>query len=517
MLSSFPQGEARAEFPANAVGAGMTKLTLRTTLTGENAGLYGAIETLTPLSAEALAQTWVFVGTQSTGTVTRYRLSDLGPLDAPISATVTSAAPVFRVADTAVIGDDEPRLLVSAVGMAQITSFSIGSTGVLGDQTALTTPLADPVTEMEVFETAGRTFVATGTRDAPGLTIYEWTGTNQLALRAQTPDHGKVALANITELARLNVDGTELLIAGSVTDNEVSTFRIATDGTPNLIDTLGPKDGMWIGGLDGMATVTAHGESYVVVSGTTSSSLTLIRVNAIGVMFVEEHRLDTLNTRFADVDAIAAFSIDARGFVVAGGSDDGLSLFEIMPDRSLLHRDALVNAAGGALENIRALTAVTLGSEVQIVAAGQPGLTLATLDLASIGAAQLGGAASDTLTGADADDLLWGNGGHDVLSGGAGDDILAGGPGSDMLTGGAGEDVFVFGPDMEKDTITDFELGLDRLDISAWGRVYDVGALHIDERWDGAEIHFGGYSVRLTSSTGSRIAAEDLTNDSFLF
>ncbi len=103
----------------------------------------------------------------------------------------------------------------------------------------------------------------------------------------------------------------------------------------------------------------------------------------------------------------------------------------------------------------------------------------------------LGGAGNDRLDGGRGDDLLIGGGGDDVLIGGfgkdrleggagndrliggEGDDVLIGGTGRDILTGGAGADVFVFRSIAEagntaatRDVITDFERGLDRIDLS---------------------------------------------------
>lgn len=60
-----------------------------------------------------------------------------------------------------------------------------------------------------------------------------------------------------------------------------------------------------------------------------------------------------------------------------------------------------------------------------------------------------------------------GLGGADVLLGGAGNDVLNGGAGTDRLTGGAGKDVFVF-PDASRDTITDFQHGVDKIDLGWW-------------------------------------------------
>jgi Ca2+-binding RTX toxin-like protein len=86
--------------------------------------------------------------------------------------------------------------------------------------------------------------------------------------------------------------------------------------------------------------------------------------------------------------------------------------------------------------------------------------------------------ADDKLSGGDGSDILYGQGGDDVLDGGLGDDFLFGGEGEDALIGGIGDDILTGdeGDDLFKwvdepfqddvDTITDFALGEDHLDIS---------------------------------------------------
>lgn len=104
----------------------------------------------------------------------------------------------------------------------------------------------------------------------------------------------------------------------------------------------------------------------------------------------------------------------------------------------------------------------------------------------------------DDLFGAGSgNDVLIGSGGIDALFGGAQDDLLDGGGGADLLTGGDGGDIFVFGPgdttdpvDINlgfftinwappaspsgavlggMDVIRDFEDGVDKIDVSAFG------------------------------------------------
>ncbi|QQE65799.1 hypothetical protein GFS31_24890 [Leptolyngbya sp. BL0902] len=88
-----------------------------------------------------------------------------------------------------------------------------------------------------------------------------------------------------------------------------------------------------------------------------------------------------------------------------------------------------------------------------------------------------GGTGNDILNGGSGNDTLIGGAGNDILNGGSGNDILVGGPGSDRLTGGQGRDIFRFNAVSEGlDTITDFEILQDRIDLSQiaglrWGNV----------------------------------------------
>ena len=65
-----------------------------------------------------------------------------------------------------------------------------------------------------------------------------------------------------------------------------------------------------------------------------------------------------------------------------------------------------------------------------------------------------------------ADELL-SQGGKDIIRGRGGDDRFLAGAGNDIMTGGAGNDFFVFGEDMGRDTITDFDAkgGIDEQDL----------------------------------------------------
>ena len=85
----------------------------------------------------------------------------------------------------------------------------------------------------------------------------------------------------------------------------------------------------------------------------------------------------------------------------------------------------------------------------------------------------LGRAGADVMNGDEGEDWLLGAVGNDTVSGGEGDDTLIGGLGRDSMTGGTEADTFVFrniadsgNTAQTRDIITDFEAGLDVLDLA---------------------------------------------------
>ncbi len=85
-----------------------------------------------------------------------------------------------------------------------------------------------------------------------------------------------------------------------------------------------------------------------------------------------------------------------------------------------------------------------------------------------------GGLGDDSLCGCAGDDFLRGGRGNDTLNGEKGNDVLVGGLGDDTLTGGAGSDRFRLVANNGVDTITDFEAGVDFLELARGLQLSDL-------------------------------------------
>lgn len=123
----------------------------------------------------------------------------------------------------------------------------------------------------------------------------------------------------------------------------------------------------------------------------------------------------------------------------------------------------------------------------------------------------VGGAGNDTLTGGAGNDTLLGDGGADRLIGGAG---------ADQLLGGAGVDTFVFTSSADsgntvgrRDVILDFEVGTDRIDLTAID-ARPGGALNAFS-WIGGQAFSaqGQLRVRLDQASGQSILEANTDNN----
>ncbi len=226
-----------------------------------------------------------------------------------------------------------------------------------------------------------------------------------------------------------------------------------------------------------------------------------------------------LNDPFFRPTALDTFSVAERGFVVAGGTVGGISLFEIGPDGHLYFLTNAVDTVTATLASIAATEAVEVGREVQIFvsSATEPGLTQLSLNLGAIGSAIAPFGASSDAVGTKWDDFMSGDGRRNKLSGMDGNDRIVDGGGIDTLVGGMGADTFVFVRDGNYDRILDFQPGMDRIDLTYFERLYSTSSIDIVSTSYGARIDMGWDSILVSSQTREPLTAADFPPASFLF
>ncbi|MEO1298257.1 MAG: Ig-like domain-containing protein, partial [Cyanobacteria bacterium J06636_16] len=220
-------------------------------------------------------------------------------------------------------------------------------------------------------------------------------------------------------------------------------------------------------------------------------------------------------------------------FIVGSDGDDiinGLSDFDRLDGgggNDIIHGgsdpDVVIGGTGNDRLNGGTGDDEMSGGEGNDLANGGPGNDVITGDAGddSLGGGDgddflRGGQGNDRVRGGEGNDRLQGGQGNDSLNGGRGDDILVGAAGIDELTGGQGNDIFLYGAVGEfGDTITDFSVVSDRLDLSQVPGA-SSGSIQLQQSGDATVVQLLIAGQLQTVATLENVDSTLLQNDNFI-
>ncbi len=388
-------------------------------------------------------------------------------------------------------------------GTAQLVSTSIGS-----------------LTKVQTFTVVPDSFgdlTALSRKDIAGFQIFAIGANGFLTLTATIPDTGKSYVKDVADSASVLLDGQAYLLTISAGEAGMTCYTVTPQGQAELNDSLGNIDGLAIAGAAALQTAQVGGQTFAIIASVTSSSLSVVRVNDMGCLFETDHVVDDHSSRIKGASALDVFEVGGRVFVVAGGADAGLTIYEVLPGGTLGLVSSAAFETGQGMGNIASIDAAVNGDVVSIFVTEESATRVQVFqsDFSQLGSLIV--ATGNQTSGSGMDDRLMGRSSADTLSGGGGDDFLHDGAGADRLVGGAGADVFVLCADTSTDTIADFENGTDRIDLSDWGRIYAASDLTVAQTATGAQISFGGHVLVVNSSNGAPLSVGAFTDADFIF
>lgn len=290
---------------------------------------------------------------------------------------------------------------------------------------------------------------------AGGTVDLTTTATLTTVIGAGLPGENVAALVTQTQAVAQAIGE-----AHSLSDITVIQANTAPTATADSVSVN--EDASIMGNLLGNDSDPNRGDVLVVlaVSGTVLAGATTI-TGHYGTLTVSPNGHYTYVADADVVDAYASGTVLGESFAYSiGDGHGGLASSTLSVTVLTDAHDTVVTTLGNGKNSFAGV-----GSNDDVVTGGKGADTLVGND----GADRLyGGQGDDTLSGGNGFDLLSGGQGADRLDGGAGDDLLFGGKGADLLTGGAGADVFEFTrlDGNDRDTILDFQLGVDHIHLS---------------------------------------------------
>jgi Ca2+-binding RTX toxin-like protein len=404
-----------------------------------------------------------------------------------ISGTTSRDGTIFR--QLSIDGVATVFTLNDRLGDVQMSTIQVD--GLLNTPITLGGSAQQAMRDIVALDTnVGQIFVATH-HGSSHLTSFTISTSGQMQVLSTLPssaDH-----SDNSAIAAATVDGRPLVLVASADQDSIVSYSLSPDGVLSQADSRGAINGLGINGPAEVEVVGVGDNSYVILAATQTSSLTVLHLESDGSLTVTDHIIDNRYSRFQNVQSTATLETEDRVFVLAGGTDDGLTLLTLLPDGTLQHLATIAQTQLNGLEDVSDVSMALDGDQLILFALGQgsDSFSVLTFDLS-----ELGDILQAPLAGGDP-------------IGGTLDDIIQDGPGIDVLTGGAGADIFALEQDGYADTITDFQLGTDTIDLSRWGQIYSLDALQFSPLTNGVLISFGEEVLTVLSHDGSPLTQAD--------
>ncbi|WP_108814454.1 calcium-binding protein [Loktanella sp. Alg231-35] len=421
------------------------------------------------------------------------------------------AGSVSGIATLSFNGDTQ--LLTGGGSGGALQLLDVNAGGDLGTVTALTSLAA----QFEGFQHASTLTLADGSQvafgamaGATGLASLRFDTNGTLQGSTISYDAGT---SQIAATAVATVGAASFILSISAGQNTLTSRAVHDAGAVGTATTIGADDSLWISAPTALETAQVGAATYAVLAAAGSNSLTVIEITDDGSMIVRDHILDARDTRYGGATALDIIQADGKTYVIAGGADDGISVFVLLEGGLLVHRDQIEDTVDVSLDNISDIVARDRGDglDIYVASSSEPGITQLRFDTDLPGVVRTAALGGGLLSGSAGADVLQGHNGNDIINASNGDDILRDGAGSDTLTGGSGADLFILSADGVTDTITDFTPGEDSIDLSLWPMLRDISQLYISLRPDGMLITYGDEQLIVQSADGNPIDYRDLS------
>lgn len=410
------------------------------------------------------------------------------------------------------VSGGESRLAIAGLSEPDGQSVTLSLTGAIGSQSSVTGlgQLTDPV-GVDLASPA----VISG-RSGGGLDLFVDSG-NGFAWSAGLDDTADRYLADLSGSTGFRVGGVDYIATASALEDGVNIVSVSI-GSVSQTGALGAAEGLPINTPSDLDVVQRLDESWLVVSASGTSSISVLGVDSDGGASIADHVLDGEANFFQAASVVGVATYGDFAFVAIGGGEGGISLFTILPGGRLIHLNSFADDTATTLYRPSSIELLVSGSSLQIYVSSywEPGLTRLSYDLSGLGAVLVADVQSTELTGTMGFDQIMGSDVSEVLSGAEGADTISDGAGEDTLSGNVGADLFVFAADGQADTILDFERGEDKLDLSGWDFLYDVSQIQWSPTTDGAVLIFGDEMIVVHASDGLTLNSGELTNEDIL-
>ncbi|WP_179381114.1 VWA domain-containing protein [Jannaschia marina] len=374
---------------------------------------------------------------------------------------------------TSVEIDGRTFLYASAEFSDAVTAYEVAEDGTL---TTIETVFDDATLELDsvfgeltVATVGSRSFlIAHGNRD-DGLSVFRIGSDGTLTNTDNLDDTEQLGFGfdGIAATTFIEYEGRSLVFATGFNDDAVTVLELGSDGTLSLLSSIGDDATLEINGAEGVAAIEIDGTLYLYVGGGSDAGLSVFEVAANGTLTNAFNYTDTQDIALSGVNDLEIFSFGGTDYLAATGqSDSGFTIFEIVADGSLTENESVFDADDQSFQLSRTsyIEFVEIDGEGLVVVSSFNEDAISVFRIDPEASLIDGTDGRDVLVGTVGDDTIAAESGDDLVIGQDGDDRIDAGQGSDVVNGGDGDDLLQGDGDLSQtasDVVTVAETGQD--------------------------------------------------------
>ena len=207
--------------------------------------------------------------------------------------------------------------------------------------------------------------------------MYSVGDDGQLVFVNNVVDAGALELDGVGALTTAVINGTTFLFAGSREDDGVSVFSIGNDGSLTNVENVSDNGVFQLDDVRSVTTAVLDGITFLFVAGREDNGVSVFSVANDGSLVSMDHVTDTAGLDgppLAGVSTVTTAVINGITYLFAGGSSDsGVGVFSVANDGTLTNVDNVRDFLGGPLElsGISSLITAEAGGTTFLFAAGE--------------------------------------------------------------------------------------------------------------------------------------------------
>ncbi|MEX2443759.1 MAG: hypothetical protein WD492_09155 [Alkalispirochaeta sp.] len=183
----------------------------------------------------------------------------------------------------------------------------------------------------------------------------------------------------------LSVDGNVYAAVSGYADNGVTILSVDADGSFSPVHTVFDDGTTAFSGPRYMDVATVGGNVFLVVPGSTDDGFAVFQVDTDGSLTITDNVTDDDDYKLNGVWAAKAIDVGTNTYIVLGGNEDGISVFELSSDGTVTSTDNVAHDGTTAMEFIWQIETFATATASYVVPVGLTSNGFTVFELSSSG------------------------------------------------------------------------------------------------------------------------------------